>query len=106
MMDWSYDVSYFFGGLLLTNAMPHFVSGVMGRSFQTPFAKPPGEGLSSATVNVLWGFLNLAIGYVLVCKVGNFTLQSTADALALGFGILVMGLFSARIFGRFHGGTL
>jgi hypothetical protein len=50
--------SYFFGGAFLTNAVPHFVSGVMGRPFQSPFAKPPGQGLSSSTINVLWGFFN------------------------------------------------
>jgi len=59
-------------GAVLTNAIPHLVSGVMGRPFQSPFAKPPGEGLSSSTVNVLWGFFNLAIGYLLVCRVGDF----------------------------------
>ena len=47
----------------------------MGRPFQSPFAKPPGQGLSSSTVNVLWGFFNIVIGYVLVCRVGDFDLQ-------------------------------
>ena len=28
-------------------------------------------GLSSSTVNVLWGGFNLAVGYVLVCRVGE-----------------------------------
>jgi hypothetical protein len=45
-MNWLWLVSYFFGGIFLTNAIPHFVSGMMGRSFQSPFAKPPGQGLS------------------------------------------------------------
>ena len=45
-MVWFHYVSYFFAGALLTNAIPHFVSGVMGRPFQSPFAKPPGQGLS------------------------------------------------------------
>ncbi len=58
-MEWLHDASYFFGGLFLTNAVPHFVSGVMGRPFQSLFAKPPVQGLSSSTVNVLWGFFNL-----------------------------------------------
>ena len=40
-MNWLHDISYFFGGAFLTNAVPHFVSGVMGRPFQSPFAKPP-----------------------------------------------------------------
>ncbi len=104
-MEWLDYVSYFFGGAFLTNAVPHFVSGVMGRPFQSPFAKPPGEGLSSSTVNVLWGFFNLAVGYVLTCRVGNFDARSTADVIALGLGILLLGLMTARMFGRFHGGN-
>jgi hypothetical protein len=99
-------VSYFFGGGLLVNAIPHFVSGVMGRPFQTPFAKPPGQGLSSSTINLLWGFFNLVVGYILVCRVGDFGLRNTSDVLALGLGIFSIGLFSARHFGRFHGGNL
>src|ERR1700744_3680349 len=104
-MNWLHDASYLFGGAFLTNAIPHFVSGVMGRPFQSPFAKPPGEGLSSSTVNVLWGFFNLVIGYLLVLRVGNFDLHSTGDAIALGAGILLIGLISAHLFGRFHGGN-
>ena len=104
-MEWLHYLSYFFGGAFLTNAVPHFVSGMMGRSFQSPFAKPPGEGLSSATVNVLWGFLNLAIGYVLICRVGSFDLRSTAQVAVAAAGILLMSLMLARHFGRFHGGN-
>jgi hypothetical protein len=44
-MTWLDDLSYVFGGGFLANAVPHFVNGVMGRPFQSPFAKPPGEGL-------------------------------------------------------------
>lgn len=104
-MQWTHCVSYLFGGAFLTNAIPHYVSGVMGRSFQSPFAKPPGQGHSSSLVNVLWGFLNLAAGYLLVVRVGNFDLRSTADVLALGLGALVMAMASARMFGRFNGGN-
>lgn len=104
-MQWLHLLSYVFGGVFLMNAVPHVVSGVMGRSFQSPFAKPPGQGLSSSRVNVLWGFANLVIAYLLICCVGNFSLADVADALALGLGSLVIGLFSARHFGRFHGGN-
>jgi hypothetical protein len=104
-MQWMDCVSYFFGGAVLTNAVPHFVSGVMGRPFQSPFAKPRGQGHSSSTVNVLWGFLNLAIGYLLVLRVGDFDLRSTADIVALGLGTLLMGVMTARMFGRFNGGN-
>jgi hypothetical protein len=77
----------------------------MGRPFQSPFAKPRGEGLSSSTVNVLWGFFNLAVAYVLICRVGDFNLRSTVDVAVLGLGFLLIGLFAARHFGRFHGGN-
>jgi len=103
-MEWGHYISYFFGGAFLANAVPHFVSGLMGRPFQSPFAKPPGKGLSSSTVNVLWGFLNLVIGYILICRVGNFDLRSTGDVVAAGLGILLMGVMLARSFGRIHGG--
>lgn len=104
-MNWHWLVSYFFGGLFAANAVPHFASGVMGRPFQSPFAKPPGEGLSSATVNVVWGFFNLIVAYLLVVQVGIFDPRSTSDILALGLGALLISLLSARHFGRFHGGN-
>jgi hypothetical protein len=102
---WLHELSWFFGGAFLTNAIPHFVSGVMGRPFQSPFAKPRGEGLSSSTVNVLWGFFNLVVAYLLICRVGDFDLHSPGHAAALGLGMLLMGAVMARLFGRFHGGN-
>jgi hypothetical protein len=104
-MEWLQLVSYFFGGVFLINAVRHLVSGVKGEPFQSPFAKPPGQGLSSSTVNVLWGFFNIVVGYVLICRVGDFDLRSTSDAVALGLGVLALSLPMARHFGRFHGGN-
>jgi hypothetical protein len=104
-MPWLHYLSWFVGGAFLTNAIPHFVSGLMGRAFQSPFARPSGEGLSSSTVNVLWGFLNLVAGYVLVCRVGDFDLRSTMDVAVSGLGALLLALMAARHFGRFHGGN-
>jgi hypothetical protein len=104
-MTWPHLLPYVFGGAFLANAVPHLVSGMMGRPFQSPFAKPPGQGLSSSTVNVLWGFFNLVIGYLLICRVGNFDLKDTADIVSLGLGAFLIALFSARHFGRFNGGS-
>ena len=98
-------IAHFFGGAFLANAIPHLVSGMLGRPFQSPFATPRGEGLSSSTVNVLWGFFNLAVGYLLLCRVGDFDLHGTADVIVAGLGGLLMSLFAARHFGRFHGGN-
>lgn len=105
-MPWLFLLSYFFGGAFLANAIPHFVRGMMGQPFQSPFAKPPGQGLSSSTVNVLWGFFNIVVGYVLVCRVGDFGLRDNGDVFALGSGALLLALFCARHFGQFHGGNL
>jgi hypothetical protein len=103
-MRWYHYIAYFFGGAFLANTVPHFVNGISGNAFQSPFASPPGEGLSSSTVNVLWGLLNLVVAYLLICRVGSFSLRKTTHALTLGAGILLMSLMLARAFGRFHGG--
>ncbi len=103
---WYHYVAYFFGGALFTNALPHLLAGISGSAFQSPFASPPGEGLSSATVNVLWGFLNLVVAYLLVVRVGRFEPRWAAHALPTGAGVLLMALMLARSFGRFHGGDI
>jgi hypothetical protein len=104
-MNWLHDLAYLFGGGFLSNAIPHFVSGVMGRPFQSPFAKPPGQGLSSSTVNVIWGFANLVLAYLLLARVGDFDPYAPDQIGAAALGFLLLGLMAARTFGRFHGGN-
>jgi len=104
-MNWLWLVSYLFGGAFAANAIPHVVSGAMGNPFQSPFAKPPGKGLSSSTVNVVWGFFNAVVAYLLVVRVGAFDPRTTRHILAFGLGALIITLFSARHFGQFHGGN-
>ena len=98
-------LAYFFGGAFLTNALPHLLAGLMGRPLQTPFATPPGQGLSSSIVNLLWGFANLAFAYPLLCQVGAFDIRNVIDALATGLGGLLIGLLLAHRFGQFNGGA-
>jgi hypothetical protein len=104
-MQWLDDASYFLGAAVLANAVPHLVSGLMGRAFQTPFAKPPGQGLSTSTVNVLWAALNLAIAYGLLVRVGRFDIRALDNILASGAGALLAAIFLASRFGRFNGGN-
>lgn len=104
-MLWLHYLAWFLGGAFIINVIPHLVSGVSGRPFQSPFAKPSGRGLSSSTVNVIWGFVNLVIGYLLVVRVGDFDLHSTIDVTAFGLGALLMAILAARHFGRLHGGN-
>jgi hypothetical protein len=73
--------------MFLTNVVPHFLHGVSGDRFPTPFANPPGKGLSSPTLNVLWALFNLVVGYLLV-RVGK--LSSGGDlALVIFFAGIV-----------------
>jgi len=105
-MNWHWLLSYFFGGAFAANAVPHFVAGTMGHPFQSPFAKPPGEGLSSSIVNVAWGFFNAVVGYLLIMRIGVFDPRITIHVLAFGLGALLISIFAAHHFGQFHGGNL
>jgi len=105
-MHWYDFAAYFFGGAFLANSVPHIGNGISGRPFQSPFAKPPGKGLSSSLVNVLWGFFNLAVAYVLLVWVGQFNLHYWWHVVTAGAGALVMSIMLARSFGRLHGGSL
>jgi hypothetical protein len=103
---WYHFIAYFFGGAFLMNTVPHLVAGVSGSPFQSPFASPPGQGLSSSMVNVLWGAFNLLLAYLLLCRVGNFSLRQTRHVLPFGLGMFLMAIQLANAFGRLHGGNL
>jgi hypothetical protein len=64
-MEWYLYIASFFAGIFLANAVPHFVQGISGNKFPSPFAKPSGRGLSSPIVNVIWALFNTLTGYLL-----------------------------------------
>jgi hypothetical protein len=64
-VNWYDYFACFFAGAFLANTVPHFVHGISGDRFPTPFASPPGKGLSSPMVNVFWALFNLILGYIL-----------------------------------------
>jgi hypothetical protein len=105
-MRWYHFIAYFFGGAFLINSVPHLVAGVSGSPFQTPFASPPGEGLSSSLVNVLWGTFNLVVAYLLLLRTGNLELRRTKHVIPVALGVFVMAILLARALGRLHGGLL
>jgi hypothetical protein len=102
-MRWYHYVALFFGGAFLANTVPHYTQGISGHSFPTPFASPPGQGLSPPVVNVLWGSFNLVIGYTL-CRVGGFNVRRTRDALIVGAAVILMGITLANAFGPIFAG--
>jgi len=99
-MVWYAYLAYFFAGVFLANGVPHFVQGITGRRFQSPFASPPGVGESSPLVNVIWGLVNFLIGYVLIVAVGDFRFGFTLAALMAGLGVLVTAVALAWYFQR------
>ena len=100
-MPWYTYIAAFFAGAFLANAVPHFVKGVTGEPFPSPFANPPGKGLSSPVVNVLWALANLVIGFFLG-RVAHLT-TAALPTLAIFFaGIAALSLQLAFHFGANH----
>jgi hypothetical protein len=54
---------------------------------------------------VVWGSFNIAVGYVLIVRVGAFDLHDTSDALAAGLGTLFTAIITSRLFGELYGGN-
>jgi hypothetical protein len=90
-MEWYNYLALFFSDAFLANAIPHFVQGVCGNKFPSPFAKPPGKGLSSALTNVLWGGLNIVIGYILL-RAGKFTSEDFVGLVVFFVGAMFMAV--------------
>jgi hypothetical protein len=103
-MPWFHFPVYFFGGVFFANFVPHFVSGVLGRTFPTPFASPPFRGQSSSRVNVLYGLFNLVVAYLLLWCVGDFELRSGLHAGVFGLGLAAWSLMITRSLARLQGG--
>jgi hypothetical protein len=90
-MKWYHYIAAFFAGAFLMNVVPHLVHGVSGDAFPSPFSDPPGKGLSSPTVNVLWALLNLLIGYLLY-RVGKVSKENKISLLVFFLGLAVMAI--------------
>lgn len=96
----SHLAAYFFAGAFFSNFVPHFVSGVLGRTFPTPFASPPFRGQSPPSVNVLYAVVNLSVAYTLLLHIGTFDPRRTAHAAAFGLGLAAWSLLITRSLSR------
>src|SRR5476649_2241693 len=90
-MAWYNYLACFFAGAFLANVVPHFVHGISGDKFPTPFAKPPGKGLSSPIINVIWALFNLIVGYLLL-GAGHLSDQQPLQLIVFFAGIAAMGI--------------
>jgi hypothetical protein len=93
-MEWYYYFSGFLSGAVLTNFVPHFVKGISGDKFPTPFSKPHGKGLSSPVVNVVWSLVNLLVGYLLF-RLADVSLQNNLMLIAFFAGVTCLSLFNS-----------
>lgn len=96
-MEWYRYLEAFFAGAFLANGIPHFVNGISGDKFPTPFSKPHGKGLSSSTINVVWALFNFLLGYILL----RATKGSADDMLFLAMfflGIVVISILLSSHF--------
>ena len=100
-MAWYVYLFNFFAGALFANGIPHFIHGISGKKFRTPFAKPGGE--SSPVINVVWGVVNFLVGYALLFGIGNFVLGFNRSAQMIALGFVVMAVLLSISFGRVRG---
>jgi membrane protein DedA with SNARE-associated domain len=90
-MKWYHYIMVFLSALFLANFVPHFVNGISGIPFPSPFSDPPGKGLSSPLLNVIWAFINLIPGYFLL----RYSKMNSKNYLALiifFIGIVIMSV--------------
>jgi uncharacterized membrane protein len=100
-VNWYNYIACFFAGIVLANVVPHFVHGISGDRFPTPFASPPGKGLSSPTVNVVWALFNLVVAYLLF-RAGRVS-NGGDSALAVFFaGIVAISTWASVRFAKKH----
>ena len=96
-MEWYNYVAIFFSGAFLSNAVPHFIHGISGDKFPTPFAKPPGKGLSPAYINVLWAAFNILVGVILF-KNSRFYYHNLLWEILFFAGGILMALMLSKTF--------
>jgi uncharacterized membrane protein len=98
-VNWHNYIACFFAGMFFANVVPHFVHGISGDRFPTPFAHPPGKGLSSPTVNVIWALANLVVGYILF-RIGNVSSGDDSALVTFFAGIAAIGTMLSLQFAK------
>ncbi len=96
-MKWYNYLFAFLTGMFLANAVPHFVNGVSGNEFPSPFADPIGKGPTSPVVNVAWGLANILIAYAFYYW-GKVTFANKTMLLLFFIGAAIVSLMLASAF--------
>jgi hypothetical protein len=98
-VNWHNYIACFFAGMFLANFVPHFVHGISGDRFPTPFAHPPGKGLSSPTLNVVWALINVVVGYILF-QAGKVSSGGDSALVIFFAGIVAMSIMLSANFAK------
>lgn len=78
-----------FAGMFVANGLPHTYFGLMGTEHMSPFG-------TAASVNLVWGLANLAIGVALTTPQAArraslpFTVGAAAGAMGLAASLIVL----------------
>jgi hypothetical protein len=99
-MPWWLYVAHFIAGAIAANSVPHFVNGISGRPFVSPFGTPPGRGESSAVSNVLWGGLNMVAAFAILWWLPMSVPLDILDVIVFAAGFFVMAVTLAYSFNQ------
>jgi hypothetical protein len=99
-MPWYFYVAHFAAGLFLANGIPHFVNGISGRRFISPFGDPPGRGESSPVSNVLWGEANMIVGFAILWWLPMAVPLELLDVAVFALGFFLTAVLLAGAFGQ------
>jgi len=79
---WQLYVYSVLAGLIGANGVPHFIKGITGNKYPSPFGKS-----STAVTNVIWGWLNFAVAGVLI----YYAHPHVRHHLLRSFGLFALG---------------
>lgn len=96
-MEWYNYIFGFLAGAFWANFVPHFVHGISGNSFPTPFARLGIKEVSSPVVNVLWGLFNLIAGYLLF-RIAKISEDDYLSLVTFFAGFAFLGISNSLIF--------
>lgn len=97
-MPWIAFIIHFIAAAIMTNGIPHFVSGVSGRPFRTPLSRASAGRPGSPAANVVWGWVNFLVAFLLFANIGPLYIGTPGDTVFVAAGVLVAGLVLSRIF--------
>ena len=92
MVEWWYYLVAVPAAAFAINGVPHFVHGVSGKKFPTPFSGGAGT-LDGAVRNVLWGAGNLIVGCVLFSLIWS----GMSDPILLWESVALSVIFAALL---------